>query len=72
LKNLKLKASTVMKFLAALAGVAGIAISQGVISGSAAKWTALAISAVTSIGVYLVPNLPAAAPVETPPAPPAS
>jgi hypothetical protein len=56
---------TVAKFLVALAGVAGIAITQGLVTGSAAKWVAVAISAVSAVAVYLVPNAPAPAPVTT-------
>ena len=56
----------VKKFLVALAGAASIAITQGLIEGTAAKWAALGISVATAAGVYIVPNTPTA---ETPPAP---
>jgi hypothetical protein len=47
---------TVMKFLVALAGVAGIAITQGLLTGDAAKWAGVGISIVTAVAVYLAPN----------------
>ena len=66
--------SNIAKFLVALAGLAataaGEAINAGLVSGAAGKWTAVIVGALgplaTAIGVYLVPNAPAALP--TPPA----
>jgi hypothetical protein len=55
----------VRKFLIALAGLAAIGITQGLIEGSAADWCAAGIAALTAAGVYVVPNRPA----ETVPAP---
>lgn len=46
----------VAKFLTALAGVAAIAISQGLLYGTAAKWVAIVIAVGTSAGVWAVPN----------------
>jgi hypothetical protein len=60
--------SLVRKFLVALAGAASLAVTQGLISGTAAQWVAIAIGLVTAAGVYLVPNRTPTAAV-TPPAP---
>lgn len=56
----------IRKFLTALAGVAGTAIAQGLVSGAAAKWLSLAIAATTAVLVYLIPNAPTAAPPAAP------
>jgi len=61
-----MKPASIAKFLTSLAGVAGIAITIGLATGTVAKWVTLAISACTSIAVYLVPNAPAPAADVTP------
>lgn len=44
------------KFLTAAVGAAAIAISQGLVVGTAAKWVAVVIAAGGAAGVWLVPN----------------
>jgi hypothetical protein len=46
----------ISKFLAALTGAAGEALAAGLISGTDAKWSEIAIGVVTAGVVYLVPN----------------
>jgi hypothetical protein len=53
-------AAEVAKFLTALAGAGGIAIANGLAVGDVAKWLSIAISIVTAMAVFLVPNTPAA------------
>lgn len=63
------KAKQFMKALVALAGVAANLIALGVVPSADVKWVTLAITVVTSLGVYLVPNsapIPAAAPAAPP------
>jgi hypothetical protein len=50
----------VRKFVVAVIGAASLAVSQGLIEGTAAKWVAIGIAVATAAGVYLVPNTPAA------------
>ena len=65
-----MKPAQIAKFLTSVAGVAGIAITIGLATGTVAKWVTLAISACTAVAVYLVPNSPAPVPDVTPvPAP---
>lgn len=54
------KARKFMKALVAAAGVAANLIALGVVPTADVKWVTLAISVVTSVAVYVVPN--AAAP----------
>jgi hypothetical protein len=49
------------KFVTAVLGIAGLAISQGLIEGTAAKWAAIIISVATAGGVFAVPNAKRAA-----------
>jgi hypothetical protein len=44
------------KFLAAAAGAVAVAISDGLLSGTAEKWTTGLIAVATAAVVYLVPN----------------
>lgn len=44
------------KFIVALVGAATIAVTQGLINGSAAKWTAIIVGFATAVGVRQVPN----------------
>jgi len=53
------KVARYRKGAAAAAGAASLAISQGLIHGQAAKWTAFAIGVLTAAGVIAVPNEPA-------------
>jgi hypothetical protein len=46
----------VRKFLTAAAGLVAIAVTQGLISGTAAKWVAIGLGFATALGVYVVPN----------------
>jgi hypothetical protein len=62
----------IRKFLVALAGAASLAITQGLISGTAAQWTAIGIGLATAAGVYLVPNRPAPPATPEPAAPAAA
>lgn len=48
------------KFIAAAAGVVGILVSTGLLSGQTEHWVTVAIGAVTAVLVYLVPNSTAA------------
>lgn len=50
------------KFLTALAGVAALAISQGLLVGTAAKWVAIVVTVGAAVGVWAVPNAPASTP----------
>lgn len=56
----------VAKFLVALAGLAGEALSLGLVPSADVKWVTGAVGLVTAVSVYLVPN---SAP-STPPTPP--
>lgn len=62
------------KWLVSLAGVVGIAISQGLVTGTAAKWAAIIIGAIASVGVWRVPNAgaPTSSPAAASPAGPAA
>jgi hypothetical protein len=44
------------KFVGALAGAVAVAISSGLLSGTAERWTTGVIAAVTAFIVWLVPN----------------
>ena len=46
------------KFIWAVAGIVALALTQGLIEGTAAKWAAVIISVVTAGGVYTIPNTP--------------
>jgi hypothetical protein len=46
----------VKKFLVALLGLAAMAVTQGLISGTAAEWVAIGVAGATAAGVYIVPN----------------
>lgn len=46
------------KFIAAAAGVVGILVSTGLLSGQTEHWVTVAIGAVTALLVYFVPNSP--------------
>lgn len=46
------------KLIAALVGAVGVAMTQGLIAGTAAKWTTVAIGFLTAVGVYIAPNTP--------------
>lgn len=46
----------IAKYLTALLGAAALAVSQGLIEGTAAKWVAVIIGVATAMGVYVVPN----------------
>ena len=48
------------KLIAALVGAVAVAISEGVIKGSAETACTIAIAFLTALGVYTVPNAPAA------------
>jgi hypothetical protein len=51
------KLKPVLKWVVTLVGVVGIGVTQGVITGTAAKWSAFAVMSITSAFVWLVPNL---------------
>lgn len=44
------------KLIAALVGAVTLAVSQGLITGTGAKWVGVVIAALTAAGVYIVPN----------------
>jgi hypothetical protein len=46
----------IAKFITALVGAASLAVTQGLIEGTAAKWVAIIIGVATALGVYVVPN----------------
>jgi hypothetical protein len=48
----------IRKFIAAVAGLAAIALTQGLIEGTAAKWVAIILAFATAAGVYVLPNDP--------------
>lgn len=48
----------VRKFVVALLGLAALAVQQGLMTGTAAKWVGIAIGVATAIGVFAVPNVP--------------
>jgi hypothetical protein len=47
---------SIAKFLTALAGVAGEAVTAGLVSGTALRWTEIGIGVATAVAVWLVPN----------------
>ena len=47
------------KFVWAAVGIVALALTQGLIEGTAAKWAAVIISVLTAGGVYTIPNQPA-------------
>lgn len=58
------------KFIVALVGAATIAITQGLIEGTAAKWVAIALGFATAVGVRQIPNAKQPEPAtDTQPAP---
>ncbi len=46
------------KFFTALAGAAAQIVTLGVVSGDAQHWLTVAVSALTAIAVFMVPNTP--------------
>lgn len=50
--------SNIKKFLAALAGVAGVLLSNGLIPEQYSKWISGGIAAVSALGVYFLKNGP--------------
>lgn len=48
--------SDAKKFLGALAGAAAVAISSGLISGTAERWTTTGIAVATAFVVYFLDN----------------
>jgi len=46
----------IRKFLVALLGAAAIAVTQGLINGTAAKWCAIIIGFATALGVHQISN----------------
>lgn len=44
------------KFITAVIGVIAIALTQGLIEGTAAKWAGTIVGIATAAGVYIVPN----------------
>lgn len=43
------------KLIAALVGAATLAVTQGLIDGTAAKWVGIGIAFLTAAGVYVAP-----------------
>lgn len=52
--------STHRKWGVSLAALAAYAVNNGLISGTALRWTNIAIGALAAIGVRAVPNAPSA------------
>ena len=44
------------KFVVAIIGAAIMAVNEGLISGTAAKWVSIVIAVATALGVYVTPN----------------
>lgn len=61
-----MKLVEVRKFLAALTGAAAVAITAGLISGTAERWTTGVLAVATAFIVYLVPNADAKPKPEAP------
>lgn len=53
-----MKLSPYSKFVAAIVGAAAVAVSQGLVVGTAAKWAGVVIAVATAAGVYAAPNKP--------------
>jgi hypothetical protein len=49
-------AAEIAKFITAAVGAIAIAVTQGIITGTAAKWVAVIIGVASALGVYVVPN----------------
>lgn len=49
-------AAEIRKFIVAILGAASIAVTQGLIEGTTAKWVAVIIGLATAAGVFIVPN----------------
>jgi hypothetical protein len=47
------------KFIAAATGAVAVAVSAGLLSGAAQRWTVGALAVISAFVVYLVPNAPA-------------
>lgn len=60
------KAKQFMKALVALAGVAANLIALGLVPTADVKWVTVAITLVTSLAVYIVPNSTAVTAAEQP------
>lgn len=43
------------KLIAALVGAATLAVSQGLVDGTAAKWVGIGVAFLTAAGVYAAP-----------------
>jgi hypothetical protein len=54
--GLHITAAEVAKFITAAIGAAAIAVTQGLITGTAAKWVAVVLGVASALGVYVVPN----------------
>jgi hypothetical protein len=54
--GLHITVAEVAKFITAAVGAAAIAVSQGLITGTAAKWVAVVLGVASALGVYVVPN----------------
>jgi hypothetical protein len=46
----------IRKFLTAITGAVAVAVSNGLLSGSAERWTSGVLAVLTAFMVYLVPN----------------
>lgn len=44
------------KFIAALAGAAALAVSEGLVPDTVERWITVAIGFLTALGVYAIPN----------------
>jgi hypothetical protein len=53
--------ASVRKAAVAVGGVVGQAVALGVLHGDALHWAQIVLAALTAVGVYQVPNSPAAA-----------
>lgn len=56
-KSLSGSLGSVRKFITAVVGVIAIALTQGLIEGTAAKWAGTIVGIATALGVYIVPNV---------------
>lgn len=48
--------ATVRKFVVALVGAVGVAISQGLLPEAVTSWFTVVVAFLTALGVYAVPN----------------
>lgn len=58
------------KAIVAICGVAAMALNQGFVHGTVAKWISIGLAVATAFGVYMVPNKQKSVPAPIDPPPP--